>query len=82
MQPEEQSSEFSIFRAEDQTALKPIMVTVEVQGKPLAMELDTGVAVSVISTATKVQMFQKLLYSTPLLSYQLTQENRCLWQEG
>ncbi len=32
-------------------ATSPIKVTVEVEGKPLTMELDTGAAVSIVSDA-------------------------------
>jgi len=38
-------------------AVTPIEVTVDVEGKSLTMELDTGVAVSIISDATRRRMF-------------------------
>ncbi len=38
-------------------AASPIEVTVDVEGKPLTMELDTGAAVSIISDATRRRIF-------------------------
>ena len=49
-------------------ALHPIMVTIEVNGQQLPMEVDTGATVSVISMETKAKLFPEcLLNSTSAL---------------
>ena len=52
-------SEFTLFKVGSKGARHPIMVIVEVNGQQLRMEVDTGAAVSVISTATRMKLFLK-----------------------
>ncbi len=47
-----ESEEYFIFKLSAPTT-SPIEVTVEVEGKPLTMELDTGAAVSIVSDVTR-----------------------------
>ena len=49
--------QFTIFLVEEPHSHQPMMIQVEVQGKQLSMELDTGATVSIISSITKQQMF-------------------------
>ena len=50
--------------------MNPIMVELTINGQKTTMELDTGAAVSVISTQTKSEMFPqtKLMSSTLILT--------------
>ena len=54
-----------MFRLDEPKSRKPILVNLQVQGKQLSMELDIGAAVSIISLATKQQLFpaEPLLYT-------------------
>jgi len=51
-------------------AMNPIMVELTINGQKTTMELDTGAAVSVISTQTKTEMFPqtRLMSSTLILT--------------
>ena len=60
----QEPANFTLFRVGEARSHGPIVVTVEVNQQPLEMELDTGAAVSIISTSTKDQMFP----SVPLIS--------------
>ena len=61
-----ESTEFTLFTVSRPTSSKPIPVELEVNGQNLTMELDTGAAVSLNSTATKDEMFPDLpLVTTP-----------------
>ena len=53
-----ESEEFHLFKLNAPSS-NPIEVTVNVKDKPLTMELDTGAAVSIISEATRREMFPK-----------------------
>ena len=53
---DEETTEFTMFKVGGK-ALHPIVVTVGVNGQQLPMEVDTGAAVSVISTTTREKMF-------------------------
>ena len=61
---EEKPANFTLFGVGEARSHGPIVVTVEVNQQPLEMELDTGAAVSIISTSTKDQIFP----SVPLIS--------------
>ena len=50
--------EFTLFRVEGK-GLHPIVVTMGVNGQQLPMEVDTGAAVSLISSATQTKLFPK-----------------------
>ena len=54
--PSDDETMFTMFRVGGNPQT-PMVVTMEVNGKLLTMEVDTGAAVSVISTATRDQMF-------------------------
>ena len=54
--PEEHFTMFQVTEPQPHSR-QPIIVQMEVQGKQLPMELDTGAAVSIISSITKNQMF-------------------------
>ena len=58
MNQEEELGVFVVKRAEESPS--PIMVTVEVEGVKLPMEVDTGVGVSIVSIETWEQHFPKL----------------------
>ena len=63
---------FGMFRLDEPKSRKPILLNLQVQGKQLSMELDTGAAVSITSLATKQQLFpaEPLLYTdTKLATY-------------
>ena len=53
-----ESEEFHLCKLNAPSS-NPIEVTVNVEDKPLTMELDTGAAVSIISEATRREMFPK-----------------------
>ena len=68
---DEGETEFSMFRV-GKHPQKPMVVSVEINGKELEMEVDTGAAVSVISAATRDRMFpdcQLINTSTVLTTY-------------
>ena len=54
----EEEATFALFRLEGKTH-HPIVVTLEVNGVQLPMEVDTGAAVSVISSTTRDKFFPK-----------------------
>ena len=63
---EEQSTELTLFNVNQPSSSQPIMVELEVNGQKLPMELDTGTAVSLISSTTKERMFPDVpLINTP-----------------
>ena len=53
-----ESEEYHLFKLNEPSS-NPIEATVNVEDKPLTMELDTGAAVSIISEATRREMFPK-----------------------
>ena len=55
--PEEQVNDITFFTMERSTTRKPIVIEMEVNGRQLPMELDTGAAVSLISTTTQSTLF-------------------------
>ena len=59
-----------MFRVEEPHSHQPMIIQVEVQGKQLSMELDTGAAVSINSSITKQQMFpaEQLLSTSNILT--------------
>ena len=71
---EEDSEEGSMtmFQVGDRSAHQPIQVPIEINGQTLNMELDTGAAVSIISSHTKDQLFSEeplMKTSTVLTTY-------------
>ena len=67
---EPESEEESPLNRVGSKAMNPIMVVLTINGQKTTMELDTGAAVSVISTQTKTEMFPqtKLTNSTLILT--------------
>ena len=64
-------NDITLFQVTQPSSRKPIALDMEVNGKKLTMELDTGAAVSLISTHTKRQMFPEVplpLFSQPTLA--------------
>ena len=55
--PEEQVNDITLFTVDRSTTRKPIIIKMEVNGRQLPMELDTGAAVSLISTTTQLTLF-------------------------
>ena len=55
--PEEQVNDITLFTVDRSTTRKPIVIEMEVNGRQLPMELDTGAAVSLISTTTQLTLF-------------------------
>ena len=53
-----ESKEFHLFKLNEPSS-NPVEVTINVEDKPLTMELDTGAVVSIISEATRRKMFPK-----------------------
>lgn len=76
----EQTSEredLALFREEARRAGQPLEVTIEITGRNLPIEVDTGAAVSVISDTTRTLLFPEsslLETTTKLTTYTL--ENR------
>ena len=67
--------EYNLFNMKLADERKPYTVTLEVNGKPLAMELDTGASYSVISGAThKLLWPQKQLMPTTVKLRMYTEE--------
>ena len=72
-----------MFRVEEPQSHQPMIIQVEVQGKQLSMELDTGAAVSIISSITKQQMFPaEQLLSTYYTDNLLWRADGSGWQDG
>ena len=67
---EPESEEESPLHRVGSKAMNPIMVELTINGQKTTMELDTGAAVSVISTQTKSEMFPqtKLMGSTLIMT--------------
>jgi len=57
---EEQVTDITLFQVTQPSSRKPITLSIEVNGQQLPMELDTGAAVSIISTQTRQQMFPEV----------------------
>ena len=55
--PEEQVKDITFFMVDKMSKRKPIVIEMEVNGQQLPMELDTGAAVSLISTSTYSHLF-------------------------
>ena len=69
-----ESEEFHLFKLNEPSS-NPIEVTVNVEDKPLTMELDTGAAVSIISEVTRRKMFpKKKLHKSKLILKTYTDE--------
>ena len=63
---EGESQELSLFRINQPSSRQPIIVDLEVNDQTIPMELDTGAAVSLISTATSDKLFPDVpLLNTP-----------------
>ena len=54
--PEEQVNDITLFTVDKTSTRKPIVIEMEVNGRKLLMELDTGAAMSLISTSTHSHM--------------------------
>ena len=55
--PEEQVNDINLFTVDKTSTRKPIVIEMAVNGRQIPMELDTGAAVSLISTSTHSHMF-------------------------
>ena len=63
---EEQSTDLTLFTVNKPSSSEPITLELEINGQKLPMELDTGAAVSLISTTTKERIFPDVpLINTP-----------------
>ena len=62
------TEEYPLYQLTEQSGSKPIELSVEVQGKTIPMELDTGAAMSLISEETYKKFFSNISHKSQQLS--------------